>query len=102
MSAVPRCHLGGRTCLLAEIRPYRGTTRRQNRPKSSTPQRIRTSNLRIRSPMLYPVELGVHGLLFDRFAARSRRANYHAGNWPREQGGCRSAVTFLLTFDLKL
>ena len=29
--------------------------------KASTPQRIRTSNLRIRSPMLYPVELGVLG-----------------------------------------
>ncbi len=30
-----------------------------NRRKSSTPQRIRTSNLRFRRPMLYPVELGV-------------------------------------------
>lgn len=32
-------------------------------PLKSTPQRSRTSNLRIRSPMLYPVELGVRGLL---------------------------------------
>jgi hypothetical protein len=38
----------------------RVTPLRLDRRKSSTPQRIRTSNLRFRKPMLYPVELGVH------------------------------------------
>lgn len=42
--------------------------------KRSTAQRIRTSNLRIRSPMLYPVELGLRvAYLF--VATRVRRFN---------------------------
>jgi len=33
--------------------------------EESTPQRIRTSNLRFRRPMLYPIELGVRSRLFS-------------------------------------
>jgi hypothetical protein len=36
----------------------------------STPQRIRTSNLRFRRPMLYPIELGVHAA--EAVASRKR------------------------------
>ena len=49
--------------------PGEESERRQNKPPpsvpfafqigKSTPQRIRTSNLRFRRPMLYPIELGV-------------------------------------------
>ncbi len=38
---------------------YLGTSKRANRRKLSTPQWIRTTNLRFRRPMLYPIELGV-------------------------------------------
>ncbi|GIT28956.1 MAG: hypothetical protein Ct9H300mP1_10020 [Planctomycetaceae bacterium] len=42
--------------------PNRGVTVRVTPlSKISTPQRIRTSNLRFRRPMLYPIELGVLG-----------------------------------------
>ncbi len=47
--AVPRLRLSSRS-------PFRTT-------KTDTPQWARTTNLRFRRPMLYPIELGVHAML---------------------------------------
>jgi hypothetical protein len=69
--------------------------------KRSTPQRIRTSNLRIRSPMLYPVELGVRCIFaffhwfhwirqkYDETAARLVR-RLHGGSIIMAEKGDRS------------
>lgn len=54
----------------------------------NTPQRIRTSNLRFRRPMLYPIELGVH--LASRHA---RRRNCNVVFGPR-----KSFAGFCLAF----
>ena len=55
--------------------------------KQSTPDRIRTCDLRIRSPLLYPTELRAHVIFWDEKAIV-------AGNLP----GVNPASYFLVTF----
>ena len=47
---------------------------------ASTPQRIRTSNLRFRRPMLYPIELGVQ-IFLARRTTPQKRLPYGIGNY---------------------
>lgn len=65
--------VGGKLCTRFCTREW------SNRRKSSTPKRIRTSNLRFRRPMLYPVELWVH--------AAATTASHFGEKWLWRQRG---------------
>src|SRR5580658_3310974 len=61
-------------CYIAGLRPgatdrqantHPGSVLRDGESENFAPERVRTSNLRVRSPLLYPVELRAHGVFFE-------------------------------------